>query len=90
VVVALVAIAAYKLRDRPEDLLPLQGSSPSIQGEAGSGARSSIVLTPAARHQERRQRRRVHLPRPPLATMEQKADLDPPIPPYPSPTAPPC
>ncbi len=38
-VVALVAIAAYKLRDRPEDLLPLQGSSPSIRGEAGSGGK---------------------------------------------------
>ncbi|HUZ90283.1 MAG TPA: hypothetical protein VMU78_00035 [Methylocella sp.] len=38
-VVALVAIAAYKLRDRPEDLVRLQPSSPAVQGEAGSGGK---------------------------------------------------
>jgi hypothetical protein len=38
-VVVLVAIAAYKLRDRPEDLVRLQASSPAIQGEAGSGGK---------------------------------------------------
>jgi len=36
-VVVLVAIAAYKLRDRPEDLMRLQPPSPSTQGEAGGG-----------------------------------------------------
>jgi len=38
-VVALVAIAAYKLRDRPEDLVRPQPPSPSIQGEAGAGGK---------------------------------------------------
>ncbi|MGH6839284.1 MAG: hypothetical protein ACREDT_10900 [Methylocella sp.] len=38
-VVALVAIAAYKLRDRPEDLLRPQPPSPSAQGEAGAGGK---------------------------------------------------
>jgi hypothetical protein len=37
-VVALVAIAAYKLRDRPEDLVRPQ-PSPSTQGEAGAGGK---------------------------------------------------
>jgi hypothetical protein len=38
-VVALVAIAAYKLRDRPEDLVRPQPPSPSTQGEAGAGGK---------------------------------------------------
>ncbi|MFZ3324699.1 MAG: hypothetical protein WA231_01875, partial [Methylocella sp.] len=38
-VVVLVAIAAYKLRDRPEDLLRPQPPSPSTQGEAGAGGK---------------------------------------------------
>jgi len=38
-VVALVAIAAYKLRDRPEDLVRPQPPSPSAQGEAGAGGK---------------------------------------------------
>jgi hypothetical protein len=38
-VVALVAIAAYKLRDRPEDLVRLQPPSSTIQGEAGAGGK---------------------------------------------------
>jgi hypothetical protein len=38
-VVALVAIAAYKLRDRPEDLVRLHPPSPSTQGEAGAGGK---------------------------------------------------
>jgi hypothetical protein len=38
-VVALVAIAAYKLRDRPEDLVRLRPPSPSTQGEAGAGGK---------------------------------------------------
>ncbi len=38
-VVALVAIAAYKLRDRPEDLLRPQPPSPSTQGDAGAGGK---------------------------------------------------
>jgi hypothetical protein len=38
-VVALVAIAAYKLRDRPEDLVRLQPRSPSTEGEAGAGGK---------------------------------------------------
>ncbi|HXN88126.1 MAG TPA: hypothetical protein VN890_02030 [Methylocella sp.] len=38
-VVALVAIAAYKLRDRPEDLVRRQPPSPSTQGEAGAGGK---------------------------------------------------
>jgi hypothetical protein len=38
-VVALVAIAAYKLRDRPEDLVRSQPLSPSTQGEAGTGGK---------------------------------------------------
>jgi hypothetical protein len=38
-VVALVAIAAYKLRDRPEDLVRQQPPSPSTQGEAGAGGK---------------------------------------------------
>ena len=38
-VVALVAVAAYKLRDRPEDLLRPQPPSPSTQGEAGAGGK---------------------------------------------------
>jgi hypothetical protein len=38
-VVALVAIAAFKLRDRPEDLLPLRSASSAIPGEAGSGGK---------------------------------------------------
>jgi hypothetical protein len=38
-VVALVAIAAYKLRDHPEDLLRPQSPSPSAQGEAGAGGK---------------------------------------------------
>jgi hypothetical protein len=37
-VVVLVAIAAYKLRDRPEDLV-LQPPSPAIQGEANTGGK---------------------------------------------------
>ncbi|HEX3496639.1 MAG TPA: hypothetical protein VHT02_05610 [Methylocella sp.] len=37
--VVLVAIAAYKLRDRPEDLLRPQPPSPSTQGEAGAGGK---------------------------------------------------
>jgi hypothetical protein len=37
-VVVLVATAAYKLRDRPEDLVRLQPSS-TIQGEAGAGGK---------------------------------------------------
>ncbi|HEX3494863.1 MAG TPA: hypothetical protein VHT48_05785 [Methylocella sp.] len=38
-VVALVAIAAYKLRDRPEDLVRPQPPSQSTQGEAGAGGK---------------------------------------------------
>jgi hypothetical protein len=38
-VVALVAIAAYKLRDRPEDLVRPQPPSHSTQGEAGAGGK---------------------------------------------------
>jgi hypothetical protein len=38
-VVALVAITAYKLRDRPEDLVRPQLLSPSTQGEAGAGGK---------------------------------------------------
>ena len=38
-VVVFVAIAAYKLRDRPEDLLRPQPPSPSTQGEAGAGGK---------------------------------------------------
>jgi hypothetical protein len=38
-VVALVAIAAYELRDRPEDLVHLQPPSPTTQGEAGAGGK---------------------------------------------------
>ncbi|MGH6868335.1 MAG: hypothetical protein ACREDA_05570, partial [Methylocella sp.] len=38
-VVALVAIAAYRLRDRPEDLVRPQPPSPSIRGEAGAGGK---------------------------------------------------
>jgi hypothetical protein len=38
-VVALVAIAAYKLRDRPEDLVRRQPPSPSTQGEVGAGGK---------------------------------------------------
>jgi hypothetical protein len=38
-VVVLVAIAAYKLRDRPEDLVRLQPPSPAIQGEANTGGK---------------------------------------------------
>ncbi|MGA7383333.1 MAG: hypothetical protein WBW81_01135, partial [Methylocella sp.] len=38
-VVVLVAIAAYKLRDRPEDLVRPQPPSPSTQGEAGAGGK---------------------------------------------------
>ncbi|MGQ0444509.1 MAG: hypothetical protein ACT4O2_05120 [Beijerinckiaceae bacterium] len=38
-VVALVAIAAYKLRDHPEDLLRPQPVSPAAQGEAGAGGK---------------------------------------------------
>jgi hypothetical protein len=38
-VVAIVAIAAYKLRDRPEDLLRPQPPSPLTQGEAGAGGK---------------------------------------------------
>ncbi len=38
-VVALVAIAAYKLRDRPEDLVRPQPTSPSTQGEVGAGGK---------------------------------------------------
>jgi hypothetical protein len=38
-VVALIAIAAYKLRDRPEDLLRPQPPSSSTQGEAGAGGK---------------------------------------------------
>jgi hypothetical protein len=38
-VVALVAIAAYKLRDRPEDLVRPQPPSPSTQNEAGAGGK---------------------------------------------------
>ncbi len=34
--VALIAIAAYKLRDRPEDLVRPQPPAPSAQGEAGA------------------------------------------------------
>jgi hypothetical protein len=37
-VVVLVATAAYKLRDRPEDLVRLQPSA-TIQGEAGAGGK---------------------------------------------------
>ncbi|HUI21350.1 MAG TPA: hypothetical protein VLZ74_09935 [Methylocella sp.] len=37
--VALVAVAAYKLRDRPEDLVRLQPSSATVQGEAGAGGK---------------------------------------------------
>jgi hypothetical protein len=36
-VVALVAIAAYKLRDRPEDLVRPQPPSQSTQGQVGTG-----------------------------------------------------
>lgn len=39
VLVVLVAIAAFKLRDRPEDLLRLQPASPAIPGEAGPGGK---------------------------------------------------
>ena len=39
VLVVLVAIAAFKLRDRPEDLVRLQPSSPTIPGEAGAGGK---------------------------------------------------
>ncbi|MGH7185518.1 MAG: hypothetical protein ACREIB_04475, partial [Pseudomonadota bacterium] len=38
-VVALVAIAAYKLRDRPEDLVRPQPPSPSAPSEAGAGGK---------------------------------------------------
>lgn len=38
-VVVLVAIAAYTLRDRPEDLMRLQPPSPPTQGEAGGGGK---------------------------------------------------
>ncbi|MGH6794436.1 MAG: hypothetical protein ACREDD_01580 [Methylocella sp.] len=38
-VVAFVAIAAYKLRDRPEDLLRPQPPAPSTQGEASAGGK---------------------------------------------------
>jgi hypothetical protein len=38
-VVVLVAIAAYKLRDRPEDLVRPQPPSPSTQGEADAGGK---------------------------------------------------
>jgi hypothetical protein len=38
-VVALVAIAAYKLRDRPEDLVRRQPPSPSTQGDADAGGK---------------------------------------------------
>ncbi|MGC2350720.1 MAG: hypothetical protein WA553_12875, partial [Methylocella sp.] len=38
-VVAFVAIAAYKLRDRPEDLVRAQPPSPSTQGAAGAGGK---------------------------------------------------
>ncbi|MGH6836354.1 MAG: hypothetical protein ACREC9_12585 [Methylocella sp.] len=38
-VVAFVAIAAYKLRDRPEELVRPQAASPSTQGEAGAGGK---------------------------------------------------
>ncbi len=38
-VVALVAIAAYKLRDRPEDLVRPLPPSQSTQGEAGTGGK---------------------------------------------------
>ncbi|MGH6934642.1 MAG: hypothetical protein ACRED2_00415 [Methylocella sp.] len=38
-VVVLVAIAAYTLRDRPEDLMRLQPPSPSTQGEAGGAGK---------------------------------------------------
>ncbi len=37
--VALIAIAAYKLRDRPEDLVRPQPPSPSAQGEAGASGK---------------------------------------------------
>jgi hypothetical protein len=38
-VIALVAIAAYKLRDRPEDLVRPQPPSQSTQGKAGAGGK---------------------------------------------------
>jgi hypothetical protein len=38
-VVVLVATAAYKLRDRPEDLVRLQPSPSTIQGDAGAGGK---------------------------------------------------
>jgi hypothetical protein len=38
-VVVIVAIAAYKLRDHPEDLMRLQPSPPATQNEAGSGGK---------------------------------------------------
>ncbi|MGH6845915.1 MAG: hypothetical protein ACREC0_00320 [Methylocella sp.] len=38
-VVAIVAIAAYKLRDRPEDLVRPQPASPSTQGAVGAGGK---------------------------------------------------
>lgn len=39
VVVVLVAIAAYKLRDRPEDLVRLQSPAPTVPNEAGAGGK---------------------------------------------------
>ena len=52
-VVALVAIAAYKLRDRPEDLVRLQPPSPAIQGESNTGGKivdriGAATATPGA------------------------------------------
>jgi hypothetical protein len=38
-VIASVAFAAYKLRDRPEDLVRPQPPPPSTQGEAGAGGK---------------------------------------------------
>jgi hypothetical protein len=47
-VILTVAIAAYRLRDRPEDLVRLQASSLTSQGEASAGAKIADRVDAAA------------------------------------------
>ena len=84
-VVVLVAAAAYRLRDRPEDLVRLQPSA-MVQGETAPGGKivdriDTGTATPGSPRQH---------PRPGNAARPRKLALNPAIPPFRSPGAPHC